>query len=165
MPAICTGKRKGSSVSSATAPAAPEIPPSVKEVLEKNYSEKDRRILLELRGLIFETAQLDARIGTLTETLKWGEPAYLTQETKSGSTLRLGYSKLSQTPAMFVSCSTPLLQIFKEIDKERVLKYYGLRDIAVPQITEVNKKVLQTCMLKTLTYHLDKKKKNSTDGI
>jgi hypothetical protein len=32
-------------------------------------------------------------VGALHETLKWGQPAYLTPETRSGTTLRLGVPK------------------------------------------------------------------------
>lgn len=137
------------------------IPSDVQQVYDQ-YEPKHKRVLLELRRLIFETAKQDGRIGALEETLKWNEPAFLTTTTKSGSTLRIGYSKLSRTPALFVSCSTPLLQRLKQMDTSYQLDYFGLRDIAVPEITETNKKMLQTCILKTLTYHLDKKKKKTT---
>jgi hypothetical protein len=50
-----------------------------------------RARLLEVRELIFETAADIKGVGPLTETLKWGEPAYLTQATGSGSTIRLGW--------------------------------------------------------------------------
>ena len=48
-----------------------------------------RARLLEVRDLIFETAVAIEGVGPLTETLKWGEPAYLTLATGSGSTIRL----------------------------------------------------------------------------
>jgi len=46
--------------------------------------------LLQVRALIFATAAAHDDVGRLAETLKWGEPAYLTDETGSGSTIRLG---------------------------------------------------------------------------
>lgn len=149
------GKRKTASSKHAKEDV-PNIPPKVKEAYEK-YKEADRAVLLQLRDLVFITAGSDNRIGELTETLKWGEPAFLTEETKSGSTLRLGYSKLSKSPALFVSCSTPLLTTLKDLDSARSLEYHGLRDITVPKITSRNKEMIRTCILKTLTYHLDKK--------
>lgn len=150
------GKRKSSNSSKTDAEGA-KIPPEVLKAYEK-YKDDDRQVLLELRHLVIKTARDDNRIGKLTETLKWGEPAFLTDETKAGSTLRLGYSKLSNSPALFVSCSTPLLMTLKELDTAGVLQYHGLRDIAVPNITSKNTGMIQTCILKTLTYHLDKKK-------
>ena len=141
--------------------SAPSILSAIKKAYDA-YNKDDRKVLLAVRDMIYATASTDERIGTLTETLKWGEPAYLTEATGAGSTLRLGYSKLVQGPAMFVSCSTPLLRHLKSLDTEGTLDYFGLRDIAIPQSGEVwtpqQKKMLQTCILETFTYHLNKKK-------
>ncbi len=62
--------------------------PNVAEVF-KNYPNEAREKLLELRKLIFNTANSIEGVGTLEETLKWGQPSYLTSETKSGSTIRI----------------------------------------------------------------------------
>ncbi|MHA1572057.1 MAG: DUF1801 domain-containing protein, partial [Alphaproteobacteria bacterium] len=48
-----------------------------------------RRRLMALRQLIFETAALSEGVGPLTETLKWGQPSYLTQQSGSGTTIRI----------------------------------------------------------------------------
>ena len=47
--------------------------------------------LLDVRRVIFATAEELEGVGPLTEALKWGEPAYLTAASKSGSTIRLGW--------------------------------------------------------------------------
>ncbi len=52
------------------------------------FPDRVRARLLEVRDLIFETAASAGGVGPLTETLKWGEPAYLTEATGSGSTIR-----------------------------------------------------------------------------
>ena len=52
-----------------------------------------RRKLLALRRLILETAAATEGVGEIEETLKWGEPAYLTPRTRSGSPVRLGWKK------------------------------------------------------------------------
>jgi hypothetical protein len=155
------GKRKELTSFSTVAPlmssfSSPAMPEPVRAAFEK-YEEGERQVLLDLRELIFATARSDDRIGPLTETLKWNEPAYLTDTTKAGSTLRLGHSKLTGGPALFVSCSTPLLSTIRALDTERVLDCQGLRDIGVTKVTEQNRAMLQTCMVKTLTYHLEKK--------
>ncbi len=59
------------------------------------FPERVRRRLLEVRDLIFETAADIEGVGPLTETLKWGEPAYLTGATGSGTTIRLGWFRSS----------------------------------------------------------------------
>ena len=52
--------------------------------------------LLDVRRVIFATAEELEGVGPLTEALKWGEPAYLTAASKSGSTIRLGRSRGSE---------------------------------------------------------------------
>jgi hypothetical protein len=52
-----------------------------------------RKRLLGLRELILRTAAETEGVGELEETLKWGEPAYLTSSTGSGSTIRIDWKK------------------------------------------------------------------------
>src|SRR5687768_7024209 len=74
-----------------------------------------RRRLLEVRSLIFETAAADARIGKLTETLKWNEPAYLTEESGSGSTIRINRRKGDgEDYALYFNCQTTLVAGFRK---------------------------------------------------
>ena len=64
--------------------------PAVKEVFE-SYPAPMRAKLLVLRELIFESAASTPGVGELDETLKWGEPAYATTQSKSGSPVRIAY--------------------------------------------------------------------------
>ena len=75
----------------------PKIPtpnPSVADVFER-YPAAVRPKLLALRKLIFETAEATEGVGPVTETLKWGEPAYLTEASKSGTTVRIAWKARS----------------------------------------------------------------------
>lgn len=135
----------------------PEIPIKVLRVFS-SYQTDHQTILLKIRQLIFETASTDKCIGPLTETLKWGEPAYLTEETKSGSTLRLGISKDSQGPAVFVSCNTALIQNFKQLGSDS-LSFIPPREISFPEWKDDVCEALRRCIYMTLTYHLNKKSK------
>ena len=63
--------------------------PKVSQVFEK-HPEPIRKKLLFLRQLILETASDTEGIEQLEETLKWGEPSYLT---KKGSTIRINSKK------------------------------------------------------------------------
>lgn len=54
-----------------------------------SYPEPIRARLLALRRLIFATAAATQGVGPLEETLKWGQPAYLTPATRAGSTIRI----------------------------------------------------------------------------
>jgi len=73
-----------------------------------------RQRLLQVRGLIFETAARTDGVGPLAETLKWGEPAYLTEATGSGTTIRLGWLRSSdETCAILFNCRTTLVETFR----------------------------------------------------
>ena len=73
-----------------------------------------RKTLFDVRELIFEVAQDDPRIGGIEETLRWGEPAYITSQNKTGSTIRLGIEKGSGMPALFFNCKTNLVEEFRQ---------------------------------------------------
>src|SRR5690242_20115812 len=66
--------------------------------------------LLALRRLIFETARATKGVGALEEVLKWGQPSYLTTETKSGSTIRIDREKkVAGQYAVYFHCQTDLV--------------------------------------------------------
>jgi len=78
------------------------------------FPEQVRARLLEVRDLIFETAARVKGVGPLTETLKWGEPAYLAEATGSGSTIRLGWFRSSDRQcAVLFNCRTTLVDDFR----------------------------------------------------
>ena len=70
--------------------------------------------LLELRELIFDVAARTDGVGRIQETLKWGQPAYLTPETKSGTTIRLGCLKAGGF-AIYVHCQTSVVSEIQEL--------------------------------------------------
>ena len=49
--------------------------------------------LMFLRQLIFDVASRTNGVGELEETLKWGQPSYLTTQTRSGSLVRIDQIK------------------------------------------------------------------------
>ena len=57
--------------------------------LFKAYPPAVRTRLMALRDLVLDTAARTTGVGRLTETLKWGQPSYLTEETRSGTTVRI----------------------------------------------------------------------------
>jgi len=67
-----------------------------------------REGLLVLRALILSTGDDLPRIGRVQEALRWGQPAYLTPDSKSGTTIRLGVPKKARF-ALFVHCQTRLI--------------------------------------------------------
>jgi hypothetical protein len=112
-----------------------------------------RARLLEVRDLIFETAAAIEGVGPLTETLKWGEPAYLTQATGSGTTIRLGRSRSSERPcAVLFNCRTTLVDDFRD-RFPAVFAYEKNRAVLFNAYEPLPKAPLSTCLGMALTYH------------
>jgi hypothetical protein len=56
----------------------------------------------------------------LQETLKWGQPSYLTPQTKSGSTVRIDRVKSGNQVALYFHCQTDLVATFRELYPEEL---------------------------------------------
>ncbi|MBN8961847.1 MAG: DUF1801 domain-containing protein [Rhizobiales bacterium] len=111
-----------------------------------------RRRLRGIRGLIFKTAaQLDG-VGPLTETLKWGEPAYLTDASGSGTTIRLGWLRPSETHcAVLFNCKTTLVESFRERFPDE-FAYQKNRALLLDMAKPVPETELSICLGMALTY-------------
>ena len=112
--------------------------------------------LLQVRELIFSAAAAHDDIGRLTETLKWGEPAYLTDESGSGSTIRLGRLKDSEHVAILFNCKTTLVDTFCERFPDQ-FEYRQTRALLLPMAGKLPKQELSVCLSLALTYHLDRR--------
>ena len=95
-------------------------------------------------------------VGAVTETLKWGQPAFLTNQTKSGTTIRLGCSDDADTISLFVHCQTSLVGEWRERYGDD-LTFVGNREIAVPIDKPLPRAPLQHCIAMALTYHSRKR--------
>ena len=132
--------------------------PQVADVFN-NYPEEMREKLMFLRQLIFETAAVTEGVGELEETLKWGEPSYLTPNTKSGSTVRIDWKQKNEDQyAMYFKCTTNLVETFRE-KYPTEFRYGGNRSIIFKKDDEIPVKELSDCIALALTYHLRKKLK------
>jgi hypothetical protein len=117
--------------------------------------------LLALRRLIFETARATEGVGVLEEALKWGQPSYLTMETKSGSTIRIDQVKSAVNQyAVYFHCQTDLVSTFRELYPQ--LTYGGNRSILLDATDEPPVDALRHCVALALTYHLNKRKAGHT---
>lgn len=122
-----------------------------------DYPEHIRGKLLFLRELIFETAVATEGVGELEETLKWGEPSYLTPQTKSGSTVRIDWkAKNADQYAMYFKCTTNLVETFREKYPVQ-FKYGGNRSIIFDVDDDIPVEELRDCIALAMTYHLRKK--------
>jgi hypothetical protein len=129
--------------------------PAVKEVFE-SYPAPMQAKLLVLRELIFATAAATPDVGNLEETLKWGEPAYSTTISKSGSPIRIAYKASRPTQyAMYFICHTNLVETFKTMFPND-FKFEGSRAIIFEASDRVPKAELAWCISAALTYHLNK---------
>jgi hypothetical protein len=114
--------------------------------------------LLALRRLIFDTARTTEGVGTLQETLKWGQPSYLTPETKSGSTIRIDRVKSDANRyAVYFHCQTDLVETFRELYPTE-LQYGGNRSILLDTQDDIPEPALRHCVALALTYHLNKRR-------
>jgi hypothetical protein len=122
------------------------------------YPEPIKTNLLQLRRLIFDTAKITAGVGALQETLKWGQPSYLTTETGSGSTIRIDQVKSATGRyAIYFHCQTDLVETFRQL-YPRELNCVGNRCIVLNVADEVPEPALRHCVALALTYHLNKRK-------
>ena len=123
----------------------------------KAYPQKVKTKLLFLRQLILETAASIEDVGDIEETLKWGEPSYLTPQTKIGSTIRIDWKKSQENQyAMYFKCTANLVPAFKERYPKK-LKYEGNRSIVFTIDEDIPIIELKNCIALALTYHRNKK--------
>lgn len=115
-----------------------------------------RAKLMTLRAMILETAASIDGVGPLEETLKWGQPSYLTTQSGSGSTIRIGRVKPDDDRvAMYFHCQTDLVATFRELYPAR-LEYGGNRSILFDAAAKIPEKALRHCIGLALTYHTRK---------
>ena len=119
-----------------------------------SYPNPLRGKLLALRRLILDTASKTQGVGTLEETLKWGQPSYLTTASKSGSTIRIGEARAGAAGqyALFVNCQTDLVATFREIYPKQ-LTYGGNRSVIFDVDGELPEDAVRHCVALALTYH------------
>ena len=130
--------------------------PAVGGVFEA-YPKPVKAKLLALRRLIFDTAKATQGVGALKETLKWGQPSYLTSESRSGSTVRIDQVKAEPGQyAVYFHCQTNLVETFRELYPE--LNYSGNRAILLDAADKLPEAELRHCVGLALTYHLGKRK-------
>ncbi len=136
----------------ATKASLQTMPPAVAAAYEA-FPPAARKLLLSLRRLIFDTAAGLPAAGPLTETLKWGEPAYLTEATRSGTTIRLAWSpKQPATASLFVSCQTSLIETWRDRYSDD-LTFIGNREIRFPLGQPLPDATVRHCIAMALTYH------------
>lgn len=144
-------------------PSDPSIPPIAGNVAERFvlYPAEIKRKAEAVRSLIYEVAMADPEVGPLEETLKWGQPSYLTTDSGSGSTIRVDWrEKYPNELVIFLNCRTTLVDRYRQQFPD-MFHYEGTRALVIRQNHDVSKgevrDALGMCMSMALRYHLDKK--------
>lgn len=121
------------------------------------YPKEIKTKLMFLRQLIFDVAIRTEGVGELEETLRWGQPSYLTAQSRSGSLVRIDQIKSQEGKyAMHFHCQTTLVDTFKEMYRD-VFEFEGNRSIVFGEEDKVPVEELSHCVSMALTYHLNKR--------
>lgn len=115
-----------------------------------NYPGFVRDKMQYLRKLVIATAAEMQEVAVLEETLKWGEPSFIT---KSGSTLRMDWKE--KTPdqyAMYFQCTSRLVDTFRFVFDHK-FQYEGKRAIVFRLEQRIPELELKECIKATLRYH------------
>ncbi len=123
--------------------------PKVEEILQ-GYPNDITDKLKSLRQLILDVAAETDGLKKLIETVKWGEPSYLT---KHGSTIRLGWkSSVPDQYSIYFICTTGLVDTFKLVHGD-IFTYEGNRAIHFQLSDQVPVKAIKGCIAMALNYH------------
>ena len=143
-----------SSISPTTDPSAPPIDAPDVAAVFASYDPAISKELMVLRELILSTAAETDGVSRIDETLKWGQPSYLTGETRSGSTIRIAPAAADSSfdYAMYFICHTNLVESFKDLFGE-VLDYDGKRALLFSAGAPLRVSEVRECVALALTYH------------
>ena len=133
----------------------PTIPKPVQQATA-DYPDQAKACFEAIRSMIFEEAER-LEVGPLEETLKWGEPSYLTSKTKSGSTIRMAWKPNDPDNCnIYLNCNTDLVDRFRT-DFPSAFKTTGNRCIHVPLGEDISELPLRAALAMALTYHRDRR--------
>ena len=120
----------------------------------KAYPPEVKAQMNKLRDLVIEAASEIEGLDSLEETLKWGEPSYLT---KHGSTLRMDWkAKKPDQYALYFKCTSLLVPTFKTVYDD-LFKFEGDRAIVFDLDEKLPATEVKACIKAALTYHMIKK--------
>ena len=122
---------------------------SIVKLKFESFPDFARVKLLKIRAAIFELADKEG-IGEITESLKWGEPSYLSRH---GSTVRLSWKpKYPDHVSVYFNCNTVLVETFREIYHE-TFEFIGNREIKLSITATIPINPLMSCISMSLRYH------------
>ncbi|NJC26165.1 DUF1801 domain-containing protein [Neolewinella antarctica] len=114
------------------------------------YPPLPQQRLARLRALVREVTTEAPEIDRLEETLKWGEPSFLT---RGGSTLRMDWKeKAPDSYALYFKCTSKLIPTIREIYGDQ-FSYAANRAIVLPLTAEPPVAEIKNCIRLALRYH------------
>lgn len=126
-----------------------EINPAVMARFD-GYPSEIKSKMDKLRELIIQVAEETEGVDHLEETLKWGEPAYIS---KNGSTLRIDWkAKNPEHYAMYFQCTSQLVPTFRFVFGD-ALAYEGNRAVILSLNNALPVSEVRKCIATALTYH------------
>ncbi len=122
-------------------------------VVFDRYSAEMRSKLLHLRHLILDTAAKTDGVGQIEETLKWGQPSYLTHKPKSGTTIRIDQDSAEEGKyGIYVHCQSKLIETMQRAYPTE-LTYEGTRAIVFHVADPLPEAAVRHFIELALTYH------------
>lgn len=120
------------------------------DLVFNQYPDAVREKMVYLRSLILEVAKETEGITLLEETLKWGEPSYLT---KQGSTIRIDWKKKKPDQyAIYFKCTSKLVPTFRMLYQD-LFTFEGNRAITFQMNDQLPALELKQCITAGLRYH------------
>jgi hypothetical protein len=139
----------------------PDIPAPVAAVFH-SYPEPARALLLDIRKTVFDTAAANPLIGPLIETLKWGEPSYLPQTPRTGTTVRLAWHlRRPDQVGIYLNCKTTLIPIMRDLYPD-AFTYQGNRAALLAISRPPPRDAVAHCVDMALTWHKSKPRPAAT---
>lgn len=124
------------------------------EAVYRSHDGKRGKRLRELRTLVLDVADKTTGVGEIEECLKWGQPSFVTNHPKSGSTIRIDAVKDADNKyAMYFICNTNLVDRFREQYPD-TFHYEGNRALIFDVRDQIPEAELRHCIAMALTYHL-----------
>ncbi len=132
--------------------AAPPLQnPNLKSCVN-HWPDDARRCFQTIRGIVYEVSAR-ADVGPLIETLKWGQPSWLPERKRTGTTLRCFWSpQRPERISLFVPCSTTLIETMKTL-YPKTFEYEGKRGLHMSLTEDLPHDAIDHCAFLTLTYH------------
>ncbi len=112
-------------------------------------------MLLRLRDIIHEVAHEEG-ILKLVETTKWGQPSFVTERPKCGTTIRIDEDITSAgCVALYVHCQTSLIENWRERFAE--YSFGGNRSVHFKEASQLETAAVKIMIAEALTYHRRRK--------